>query len=84
MMIKCCSKASKADEAVNIFFEMLENGCVPDVLAVDSLIDTLYKGGRGNEAWQIFHQLKEMKIEPTDGTYNTLLSGLGRDCTLPS
>jgi len=47
---------------------MVETGCVPDVLALNSLIDTLYKGGKGNEAWQLFHQLNEMKIEPTNGT----------------
>ncbi|KAI5000482.1 hypothetical protein ZWY2020_005071 [Hordeum vulgare] len=72
MMIRCCSKASNVDEAMKIFAEMIENRRLPC-----SLIDMVYK------AWEmkprIFYELKEMNLEPTDCTYNTLLAGLGRE-----
>ncbi|KAE8791549.1 hypothetical protein D1007_34006 [Hordeum vulgare] len=72
MMIRCCSKASNVDEAMKIFAEMIENRRLSC-----SLIDMMYK------AWEmkprIFYELKEMNLEPTDYTYNTLLAGLGRE-----
>ena len=79
MMMKCYSKEGKIDEAIQLFSEMIERGCDPDVVSINSLIDTLYKADQVDEAWAMFCKMKEMKLPPTVVTFNSLLASLGRE-----
>ncbi|KAL3819837.1 hypothetical protein ACJIZ3_005742 [Penstemon smallii] len=58
---------------------MIGDGCNPDVIVINSLIDTLYKDGLSKEAWNMFRKMNEFKLVPTVVTYNTLLAGLRND-----
>ena len=49
---------------MNLLSEMIRNGCEPDVIVVNSLIDSLYKAGRVDEEWQMFDRMKDMKLSP--------------------
>ncbi|PWA42829.1 Pentatricopeptide repeat-containing protein [Artemisia annua] len=59
--------------------EMMETGCDPDVIVINSLIYTLYKADRVDEAWDLFKKMKEMNLSPTVVTYDTLLAGLRKE-----
>ncbi|KAL5575683.1 hypothetical protein UlMin_017382 [Ulmus minor] len=69
ILIRGWGDIGDADEARNLFDEMLERGCQVDVLAYNSYLEALCKGGNADEAYKIFRGMKKKGIDPDACTY---------------
>ncbi|KAH6781126.1 Pentatricopeptide repeat superfamily protein [Perilla frutescens var. hirtella] len=57
-----------------LFDEMLERGCVADLLAWNSVLDALCKGGKADEAYQFFCGMRSKEgLEPDAYSYSIFI-----------
>ncbi|KAK9281691.1 hypothetical protein L1049_004595 [Liquidambar formosana] len=62
-----------SSEARKLFDEMLERGCLVDVLAYNSLLEALCKGGNMDEAYKLFREMGLKGLEPDACTYSIFI-----------
>ncbi|GAV63558.1 PPR domain-containing protein/PPR_2 domain-containing protein/PPR_3 domain-containing protein [Cephalotus follicularis] len=60
-------------EARKAFDEMIEQGCNVDVLAYNSLLEALCKGGKADEAYKMFRDMRSKGVEPDACTYSIFI-----------
>ncbi|XP_059642750.1 pentatricopeptide repeat-containing protein At1g52640, mitochondrial [Cornus florida] len=60
-------------QALKLFDEMLERGCSVDVLAYNSMLDCLCKGGNVDEAYTLFREMGFKGLEPDAYTYSIFI-----------
>ncbi|KAF4372373.1 hypothetical protein F8388_027046 [Cannabis sativa] len=61
------------NQARKVFDEMLETKCLVDVLAYNSYLEALCKGGNSDEAYKIFRGMPSNGIEPDACTYSVFI-----------
>ncbi|PSS07499.1 Pentatricopeptide repeat-containing protein [Actinidia chinensis var. chinensis] len=59
----------ESDEARKMFDEMLERGCSVDLLAYNSILQSLCKGGNVDEAYRLLREMRPKGLEPDTFTY---------------
>lgn len=59
--------------ARQVFDEMLERDCVVDVVAYNSLLEALCKGGGVDEAYKMFREMGSCGIEPNACSYSVFI-----------
>ncbi|KAF3450866.1 hypothetical protein FNV43_RR06955 [Rhamnella rubrinervis] len=62
-----------ADEAGKLFDEINERGCSLDVLAYNSYLEALCKGGNVDEAYKIFRGMVPKGVDPDACTYSIFI-----------
>ncbi|KAF8400639.1 hypothetical protein HHK36_013938 [Tetracentron sinense] len=60
-------------EARKLFNEMLERGCSTDVLAYNSLLESLCRDGKMDEAYKLFREMRLYGLEPDACTYSIFI-----------
>ncbi|GAA0144375.1 chaperone [Lithospermum erythrorhizon] len=73
ILIKGWGKIGEASEARRLFDEMLERGCLVDLLAYNSVLDCLCKGGNVDDAYKFFMKMKSMGIKPDAYTHSIFI-----------
>ncbi|XP_047341530.1 pentatricopeptide repeat-containing protein At1g52640, mitochondrial [Impatiens glandulifera] len=64
----------EADEAQKVFDEMLKRGCEMDLLAYNSMLQSLCKGGHVDEAYSLFRNMFNSKeLKPDSFTYSIFI-----------
>lgn len=70
ILINGWADSRNPNEALRLFDEMLQRGCLVDVAAYNSLISALCKGGELDQAHLRLHEMqKNHGLEPDAGTY---------------
>uniref|UniRef100_A0A2P2JW23 Pentatricopeptide repeat-containing protein n=1 Tax=Rhizophora mucronata TaxID=61149 RepID=A0A2P2JW23_RHIMU len=59
--------------AQKMFNEMLERRCIADVLAYNSLLEAMCKGGNVDEAYAMFQEMRSSGIEPDACSYSVFI-----------
>ncbi|GAU22532.1 hypothetical protein TSUD_296520 [Trifolium subterraneum] len=62
-------KVGDSGKARELFESMLEQGCPVDLLAYNSLLEALCKGGHVDEAMDFLNNMLSKKVEPDAFTY---------------
>jgi pentatricopeptide repeat protein len=70
------SQAGRIFEAKKLFKNMHVQGCMPNVLSYNILINGSCKALRIDEAKQLFDEMSFRGLIPNTASYNTLISGL--------
>ncbi|KAK8575811.1 hypothetical protein V6N13_032876 [Hibiscus sabdariffa] len=63
----------EASQARKVFDEMVQRGCSIDVLAYNSLLEALCKGGCVDEAYKMLREMGSSGIEPDAGSYSVFI-----------
>ncbi|KAF7129443.1 hypothetical protein RHSIM_Rhsim10G0161900 [Rhododendron simsii] len=63
----------ESGEARKLFDEMLESGCCVDLLAYNSMLQSLCKGGSVEEAYKLFREMGSKGLEPDAFTYSIFI-----------
>ncbi|KAE9467791.1 hypothetical protein C3L33_00328, partial [Rhododendron williamsianum] len=63
----------ESGEARKVFDEMLERGCRVDLLAYNSMLQSLCKGGSVEEAYKLFREMGSKGLEPDAFTYSIFI-----------
>ncbi|KAA0044434.1 hypothetical protein IC582_017430 [Cucumis melo] len=62
-----------SNNAQKVFDEMRERGCLIDVLAYNSLLEALCKGGKRDEAYKMFQEMGSNGVVPDADTYSIFI-----------
>jgi pentatricopeptide repeat protein len=62
-------------EAMKLFDSMVEEGCTPDVVTYNTLINELCKGGKMDKVLKLMDEMLERGLVPTKFTYTSLIHG---------
>ncbi|KAI7985060.1 Pentatricopeptide repeat-containing protein [Camellia lanceoleosa] len=73
IMIKGWGDIGESDEARKLFDEMLERVCCVDLLAYNSMLQSLCKGGNADEAYRLFREMRSKGLEPDAYTYSIFI-----------
>ncbi|XP_010097253.2 pentatricopeptide repeat-containing protein At1g52640, mitochondrial [Morus notabilis] len=73
ILIRGWGDLGDASHARELFDEMLQRGCFLDVLAYNSYLEALCKGGSADEAYEIFRGMKEKGVSPDACTYSVFI-----------
>ena len=73
ILIRGWGDTGDGDEARKLFDEMLERKCSLDVLAYNSYLEALCKGGYADEAYKMFRGMRSNGVEPDACTYSIFL-----------
>ncbi|KAL6996556.1 hypothetical protein U1Q18_006688 [Sarracenia purpurea var. burkii] len=63
----------ESGEALKLFDEIPERGCYVDLLAYNSILQSLCKGGNVDEAYRRFREMKSKGLEPDAFTYSIFI-----------
>ncbi|XP_057967163.1 pentatricopeptide repeat-containing protein At1g52640, mitochondrial [Malania oleifera] len=66
-------EVSDPNEARKLFDEMLERGCLVDVLTYNCLLKSLCKGGNLDEAYKVFREIRSKGLEPDAWSYSIFI-----------
>jgi pentatricopeptide repeat protein len=82
-MLRCCwlcralmnvaIKCNQLQKALEIYNDMLREGCTPNVVTYNTLIDVYGKTGQSGEALRVLDQMHASSTKPVTRTYNTLM-----------
>ncbi|KAF6143431.1 hypothetical protein GIB67_029600 [Kingdonia uniflora] len=70
-----CMKKETVDDALRVFREIPDHGCIPDSYTYGTLINGLYKLGKISEAKELFEEMDAKDCAPTVVTYTSLIHG---------
>ncbi|XP_027361854.1 pentatricopeptide repeat-containing protein At1g52640, mitochondrial [Abrus precatorius] len=70
ILISGWGEIGDSEKARELFQAMLEQGCAVDLLAYNSLLEALCKGGHVDEATNVFYDMLSKKVEPDAFTYS--------------
>ncbi|OVA07798.1 Pentatricopeptide repeat [Macleaya cordata] len=60
-------------EARKLFDEMLERGCSIDIVAYNTLLESLCRGGKPDEAYKLFREMGSHNLTPDAFTYSVFI-----------
>ncbi|PSS17865.1 Pentatricopeptide repeat-containing protein [Actinidia chinensis var. chinensis] len=66
-------RIGESDEARKVFDEMLERGCSVDLLAYNTMLLSLCKGGNVDEAYRLFREMRPKGLKPDAFTYSIFI-----------
>ncbi|KAF6135648.1 hypothetical protein GIB67_028219 [Kingdonia uniflora] len=70
-----CMKRETVDDALRVFREIPDHGCIPDSYTYGTLINGLCKLGKISEAKELFEEMDAKDCSPTVVTYTSLIHG---------
>jgi pentatricopeptide repeat protein len=73
ILVRGWGDIGESKEALKLFDEMLERKCNVDVLAYNSLLEALCKGGDVDEAYRMFREMPSNGVEPDACTYSIFI-----------
>ncbi|KAI5660363.1 hypothetical protein M9H77_29156 [Catharanthus roseus] len=73
ILIRGWGEIRESGNARKLFDEMLERGCLVDLLAYNSILDSLCKGGNVDEAYNLFRELRSKGLQPDAFTYSIFI-----------
>ncbi|XP_009612028.1 pentatricopeptide repeat-containing protein At1g52640, mitochondrial [Nicotiana tomentosiformis] len=75
ILIKGWGELGEVAEAQKLFDEMLERGYAVDLLAYNSILDSLCKAGKMDEAFDFFKKMRSIELVPDAFTYSIFVHG---------
>ncbi|XP_059303573.1 pentatricopeptide repeat-containing protein At1g52640, mitochondrial [Lycium ferocissimum] len=75
ILIRGWGELGEVANAQKLFDEMLERGCSVDLLAYNSILDSLCKAGKMDEAFNFFMKMKSIGLIPDAFTYSIFIHG---------
>ena len=69
---------TRPELAVQFFYELRDQGVVPNLIAFNSIIHALSRRGRADEAKQIVQDMQAAGMTPSVRTYSPLIVALGK------
>ncbi|CAK7344463.1 unnamed protein product [Dovyalis caffra] len=69
ILVRGWGDIGEAASGRKVFDEMLDRGCALDVLAYNSLLEALCKGGSADEAYKMFREMGSQGVEPDACSY---------------
>jgi pentatricopeptide repeat domain-containing protein 1 len=66
-------KSGQLQKALEVYHEMLREGCTPNVVTYNTLIDVYGKTGQWGEALRVIDTMNASNTKPVTRTYNTLM-----------
>lgn len=66
-------KSGQLQKALEVYNEMLREGCTPNVVTYNTLIDVYGKTGQWQEALRVIDTMNASNTKPVTRTYNTLM-----------
>lgn len=66
-------KSGQLQKALEVYHEMLREGCTPNVVTYNTLIDVYGKTGQWQEALRVIETMNASNTKPVTRTYNTLM-----------
>jgi pentatricopeptide repeat domain-containing protein 1 len=66
-------KSGQLQKALEVYHEMLREGCTPNVVTYNTLIDVYGKTGQWQEALRVIDTMNASNTKPVTRTYNTLM-----------
>ncbi|XAR73403.1 hypothetical protein NMG60_11007361 [Bertholletia excelsa] len=73
IMIRGWGDVGECSRACRLFDEMLERGCSIDLLAYNSTLQSLCKGGNVAEAYRLFEEMRSKGLKPDAFTYSIFI-----------
>ncbi|CAA2989830.1 pentatricopeptide repeat-containing At1g52640, mitochondrial [Olea europaea subsp. europaea] len=73
ILIRGWGEIGESSNAQRLFDEMLERGCGVDLLAWNSMLDSLCRGQKINEAYELFRGMRHKGLEPDAYTYSIFI-----------
>ncbi|KAF6138594.1 hypothetical protein GIB67_032488 [Kingdonia uniflora] len=70
-----CMKKETMDDALRVFREIPDHGCIPDSYTYGTLINGLCKLGKISKAKELFEEMDAKDCSPTVVTYTSLIHG---------
>ena len=61
------------DLALDVYQQMLNEGCSPNLVTFNTLIDVYGKTGAWEEAIAVLDEIEQLGLEPEARTYNTVI-----------
>ncbi|KAJ8536235.1 hypothetical protein K7X08_034636 [Anisodus acutangulus] len=75
ILIRGWGELGEVGEAQKVFDEMVERGCSVDLLAYNSILDSLSKAGKMDEAFNFFTKMRSIGLIPDAFTYSIFIHG---------
>lgn len=73
ILMRGWGEIGESGEARKLFDEMLERGCSLDLLAYNSMLQSLCKGGSVDDAYKLFREMGSKGLEPDAFTYSIFI-----------
>lgn len=73
ILIRGWGEIGESGIARKLFDEMLERGCTIDLLAYNSVLESLCKGGNLDEAYNLFKEIRSKGLQPDAFTYSIFI-----------
>ncbi|CAI9286828.1 unnamed protein product [Lactuca saligna] len=73
------SRLKDLEKGLEFFAEMQKNGCLPNVVTYNTLIDAYCKSRKLDDAFKLFKTMTNKDLEPNLISYNVILNGLARE-----
>lgn len=75
ILIRGWGELGEVAEAQKLFDEMLERGCSVDLLAYNSILESLCKAGKMDEAFNFFKKMRSIGLIPDAFSYSVFIHG---------
>ncbi|KAL5720292.1 hypothetical protein ACHQM5_012971 [Ranunculus cassubicifolius] len=62
-----------SDEARKLFDEILQRGCSVDLVAFNTLLESICRGGKADEAYKLFKEMGFYGLKPDASTYSVFI-----------
>eukprot|EP00268_Persea_americana_P034757 TRINITY_DN34374_c0_g1_i1.p1 TRINITY_DN34374_c0_g1~~TRINITY_DN34374_c0_g1_i1.p1 ORF type:complete len:577 (-),score=69.43 TRINITY_DN34374_c0_g1_i1:321-1982(-) len=69
ILMKGWGDRGNGEDALRVFDKMLERGCAVDVVAYNTLLASLCRGGKIDEAYKRFQEMRSRGLQPNARTY---------------
>lgn len=76
ILMRGWAKIGEGNESRRVFDEMIERGCVADVLAYNCVLESLCKGGNVDEAYKLFGEIKKKGFKPDAFSYSIFIHAM--------
>ncbi|KAF5191288.1 Pentatricopeptide repeat-containing protein [Thalictrum thalictroides] len=73
ILIRGWGEVGDAVEARKLFDEILQRGCSVDLIAFNTLLESLCRGGKTDEAYKLFKEMGLYGLKPDGSTYSVFI-----------
>jgi pentatricopeptide repeat protein len=72
----CCCAGAQWEKAAEVFEEMQNQGCTPDVVTFTALISAYEKGGQWERALGAYEHMRAQRCKPDSIVFNAIIDTL--------